>query len=134
MLLAEFIKELACGASAPCGHVFEALADGFFFIAKGGEVEEALVGGGVLDDSFGFAVDGEDDGSAGLLKALHHFDGVVAEGGEGLDVLGDVDHGGLRLGGILSYLNRPPKLVVGHSLTCRLSIWKGSEVFRDCCV
>src|SRR5882724_6368511 len=108
IFLAHLLEDLVHRASPACVQVFETLTDAFLRASLGGEVEEALVGGGVLDDSFGFAVDGEDDGAAGLFEALHHFDGVVAEGGEGLDVFGDVDlwvHlGGLRLGGILSYL------------------------------
>jgi hypothetical protein len=104
MFLAKFIEKFAGGTSASCCDIFETLADAFVDVGCGGEVEEALVGGGVLDNGFGFAVDSEDDGAAGLFEALHHFDGVVAEGGEGLDVFGDVDHGGLRLRGILSYL------------------------------
>jgi hypothetical protein len=76
-----------------CGQIFEALAETFAIVGCGCEVEEALVGGGGEDDGFGFAVDGEDDGAAGLFELLHHFDGVVAEGGEGLDVLGDVENG-----------------------------------------
>src|SRR5260370_5776212 len=93
MFLAHLLEELSGWTSFALAKLFQSLADAFAGVGFGGEVEEALVGGGVLDDGFGLAVDGEDDGAAGLLKALHHFDGVVAEGGEGLDVFSDVDHG-----------------------------------------
>jgi hypothetical protein len=96
MLLAQVGEDFAGGAGAVGGDVGVALADALALVGGGGDVEEALVGGGGEDSGFGFAVDGEDDGAAGLLELLHHFDGVVAEGGEGLDVLGDVEHGGLR--------------------------------------
>ena len=93
MLLAHLLEEL-CGWTAFASvKLFQSLADAFVGVGLGGDVEEALVGGGVLDDGFGFAVDGEDDGALGSFEALHHFDGVVAEGGEGLDVFGDVDLG-----------------------------------------
>ena len=96
MLLAEVGEDFGGWAGAGGGDVGVALADAFTLAGGGGDVEEALVGGGGEDGGFGSAVDGEDDGTAGPLELLHHFDGVVAEGGEWLDVLGDVEHGGLR--------------------------------------
>jgi hypothetical protein len=101
---AHLVEDLVHWARAAFAQVFKSLANGFFFAGLGGEVEEALILGWALDDGFGLAVDGEDDGAAGLLEALHELDGVVAEGGKGLDVFGDVNHDGLHLGGILSYL------------------------------
>src|SRR5438270_3220191 len=104
ILATHLLEYLVCWTCTAFAHIFEALANAFILVGGGGEVEEALVLGCTLDDGFGFAVYGEDDWAAGLFEALHELDGVVAEGGEGLDVFGDVDHGGLRLGGILSYL------------------------------
>src|ERR1700722_15475765 len=91
MLLAHLLEEFSGRTSFALTKVFQSLADAFVDVDLSGEVEEALVLGCALDDGFGFAVDGEDDGAAGFFEAPHHFDGVVAEGGEGLDVFGDVD-------------------------------------------
>jgi hypothetical protein len=90
IFFAEFGEDLFGGVGAVGGEVFEALAEAFALVGGGGDVEEALVGGGGESDGFGFAVDGEDDGAACFFELLEHFYGVVAEGGEGLDVLGDV--------------------------------------------
>jgi len=62
IFLTEFGEDFAGGACAALCYVFQSLTKAFFRIGKCGEVEEALVGDGVLDDGFGFAVDGEDDG------------------------------------------------------------------------
>jgi len=97
VFFAELIEDLLRWAGAAGGNVFESLADAFAGIGLGGEVEQALIFGGILEDGFGLAVDGEDDGALGLLELLDELDGVVAEGGEWLDVLGDVEvswHGG----------------------------------------
>jgi hypothetical protein len=93
IFLAEFGEDFAGRTCAAFGDILQPLAESLFWINLGGEVEEALVFGGVLEDGLGFAVDGEDDGALGLLKLLNELDGVVAEGGEGLDVLGDVETG-----------------------------------------
>lgn len=93
IFLSHVVEDFFERAGAAFPHVFETLTDAFVDVGCGGEVEEALVSGGVLDDGFGFAVDGEDDGALGGFELLHELDGVIAEGGEGLDVFGDVDHG-----------------------------------------
>jgi hypothetical protein len=82
---AHLVEDFVYCACTAFAQIFQSLANGFFFVGLGGEVEEALVLGCALDDGFGL-------------------DGVVAEGGEGLDVFGDVDPRASRLGGILSYL------------------------------
>jgi hypothetical protein len=91
MLLAHLLEELSGRTSFALTKVFQALADAFVDVGLCGEVEEALELGCALEDGFGFTVDGEDDGAARLLETLHELDGVVAEGGEGLDVFGNVD-------------------------------------------
>src|SRR6185312_5374919 len=74
--------------------IVQPLADGFVLVGEGGEIEQMLVGGGVLEDGAGLAVDGEDDGAAGTLELAHHADGVVAEGCQRLDVFGDFETAG----------------------------------------
>jgi hypothetical protein len=97
ILLPHFGKHFFGRIGAAGFDVFAALTDSFDDVSLGGDVEEALIGFGGLDNGLGSSVDGENDGAARLLELLEHLDGVVAEGGEGLDVLGYVDHGGLRL-------------------------------------
>jgi len=92
MLTTHLVEELGCGTAFSSLEFFESLTDALLDVGEGGEVEEALVGGGILEDGFRFAVDGEDDGALGSFQLLEEFGGVVAEGGEGLGVLGGVDH------------------------------------------
>jgi len=93
MFLAHLVEELPGWTAFAAMKFFQTLADAFVGVGECSDVEEALVSGGVLDDGFGFAVDGEDDGTLSGFELLHELDGVVAEGGEGLDVFGDVELG-----------------------------------------
>ncbi len=93
MLATHLVEELGCGTAFSSVEFFQSLTDALLDVGEGGEVEEALVGGGILEDGFRFAVDGEDDGALGGFELLEEIGGVVAKGGEGLGVLGGVDHG-----------------------------------------
>jgi hypothetical protein len=93
MFRAQLIEHLPRGAGATGRDIFKSLADAFLGAGFRCEVPQPLVLGGALEDSFGFAVYGEDNGPLRLPELLEEFDGVVAERGEGLDILGDVDHG-----------------------------------------
>jgi hypothetical protein len=73
-------RRFAGGAAFTIDKLLEPLSDTLAGVCCGSEVEEALVGGDVLEDGFEFAVDGEDDGALGGFELLHR---VVAEGGEG---------------------------------------------------
>jgi hypothetical protein len=84
-------EELAGRSALSTVELFEALADAFTGIGFGGEIKQALVGGGILKNSFGLAVDGEDNGALRLLELLNKLGGVIAEGGKGLGVQGDVE-------------------------------------------
>jgi len=53
MLFAHLLEELPSRTAFTLTKVFQALPDAFVDVGLGGEVEEALVGGGVLDDGFG---------------------------------------------------------------------------------
>ena len=107
MSLAYFGEEL-CGCTAfALAQLGQPLTDAFAGIGCGGEVEQTLVGCGVLQYSLGLAVDGEDDGALRRLKLLHELNRVIAKRSKRLNVLRNVDpcwHGGASATGILSYL------------------------------
>lgn len=84
MLATHLVEELGCGTAFSSMEFFESLTDALLDVGEG---EEALAGGGILEDGFGFAVDGEDDGALDSFELLEEFGGVVAESGEGLGVL-----------------------------------------------
>jgi hypothetical protein len=69
------------------------LAEAFLFVGFRGQVEEALVFSGVLEDGCGFAIYGEGDGALRCLDLADKFGGLVEEGGERLDF-----EGGCRVG------------------------------------
>jgi hypothetical protein len=104
MLLPEAREPFVEGYGASGGHIGAALTDSFFDATLGGDVHEPLILNGRLHNSLRFPVDSEYDGTARLLELFEHLDGVVSEGGERLDVLGDVDHLETSGRGILSYL------------------------------
>jgi hypothetical protein len=57
-----------------------------------GNIQQPLVGFRVLNHGFRFAIYGKDYRPLRLLKALHEFAGLAAEGGQGLNVFGNVEH------------------------------------------
>ena len=63
---AHLLEYFGCRTGAAFPDIFEALADAFVHVGGSSDVEEAMVFGCALDDGFGFAVDGEDDGAARL--------------------------------------------------------------------
>jgi hypothetical protein len=63
---AHLLEYFGCRTGAAFPDIFEALADAFVHVGGSRDVEEAMVFGCALDDGFGFAVDGEDDGAARL--------------------------------------------------------------------
>ena len=92
---AEGLDGFASGAGATLLGIGQALADGFHYVGAGGDIEKALVGFGVLNDGFGFSVNREDHGLFGLLEELDEFCGIAPEGGHGVNVFFDVEHGWL---------------------------------------
>src|SRR5580698_2905850 len=80
------------GSGASVGHVIEPLADSLFRIGTRGDVEQALVGFGVLHDGRGLSFDGEHHGTLALLQLLHEVAGTTAKSRKRLNVLGDVQH------------------------------------------
>jgi hypothetical protein len=92
MAAAKLGKDFLGWTRAAVGDVVAALTDCFFYAGAGGDVEQALVGSDVLDDGLGFASNGKDDGALALFELLYEITGPAEEGGEALDVFGDIKH------------------------------------------
>src|SRR5580658_3912763 len=70
----------------------QALADALAGIGAGGEVEEALIGLGIHDDSGSLAFHREYNGAFALLELLHKVAGPAAESSQRLDILRNIKH------------------------------------------
>src|SRR5208337_2662578 len=82
-------------------HILQTLTDRFFFISPGGNVKQPLIGLGILHYSRGLPVYREHHGTLALLELLHKVAGLAPEGGQRLDILGDVKHGNCSSGSTL---------------------------------
>jgi hypothetical protein len=89
IFLAQFSEHLTSGAGASGGNIFKALPDAFVGIGFGGQLEEALIFGGVLEDDRGLALHGERNRALRCLDLLDQVGGLVEEGGKRLDFLGE---------------------------------------------
>ena len=54
-----------------------------------------LISLSIENDSFGFTLHGEHKGTSGFLHVPHQARGIALEGGQGMNVLGDIDHGAI---------------------------------------
>lgn len=75
--------------------VFEALTNAFEYICLRCDIQEALIGFGILNDRFGFSVDRENERLFRLLEMFHEFGRIAPEGCHRLDIFFKVEHGGL---------------------------------------
>lgn len=79
-------------AGSAVSGVFKALADAFPRIGGGGDIEQSLVGFGVLHNGRGFSVHRQNDWTFRLTQLLHEVPGLTAETREGLYVFRQVEH------------------------------------------
>lgn len=86
----ELGEKVADGARFACSGVFQALADAFGGVGLGSDVEQVLVRLCVLNHDNGFSLNGEHHRTLTFLELLHEIAGTAAEGGEGLNVSGNV--------------------------------------------
>ena len=89
---AHLAEELGGGTAFAAMELLESLANAFAGVGECGDVEEALVFGGILEDDGGPVIDRQGDGAACALECLDGLGGVVAEGGEGLGVGEGFEH------------------------------------------
>jgi hypothetical protein len=75
--------------------VLKALVDALTGVGLCGDIEETLIGFGVLQHRFGLAIDGKDQRPLRLLEMLHKLRWIPAKGRHCLNVFFDIEHGGL---------------------------------------
>lgn len=73
VLTAELVEDLRCRPRAATRDIFQALADPLGGVSLGGDVEEALVGPGVLHHDLGLSIDREQHRAPRGLKVLDRF-------------------------------------------------------------
>jgi hypothetical protein len=73
--------------------VFQTLTDTFFCIGTGGNVEQALIGFGILYDSRCLPFHRKHHSALCLFKLLHEIAGSAAKRRQGLDVVRNVKQG-----------------------------------------
>src|ERR1035441_2538101 len=93
MFPANSVKRFLGRPCAAPGYVIKPLANALVHIGAGGDVEQALIGFGVLHNGLGLALDREHYGPLAFLELLHEVAGAAAEGSQRLDVFGDIEHG-----------------------------------------
>jgi hypothetical protein len=90
----KFVEHFARGAGPALSDIVEALPYGLMGVGAGHDVEKALVGCGIVEDRFRFAVHGEHDGALVLFELPHELTRITAEGGHRMNIFCDVDHEG----------------------------------------
>jgi hypothetical protein len=93
MFAANLVKDISRRASASVGYIIETLTDAFLCIGAGGNVEQALIGFGVLHDSRCLSLHSEHHGALALLELLHEVAGPATEGCQRLNILPDIKPG-----------------------------------------
>jgi hypothetical protein len=74
------------------GDVVDALPYGLKYVGLSGDVQQTLIGFRVLNNSLCFAIDGQYHGPFGLFQAPHEFARLSPEGGQRLNIFGNVEH------------------------------------------
>src|ERR1700730_18762928 len=93
MFATNVVKYLFGGSGASVGNVIKPLSDSPFRIRASGDIEQTLIGFGVLYDGSSFPFHGEHYRALAFLQLLHEVARTTAESRQRLDVLGDVQHG-----------------------------------------
>jgi hypothetical protein len=105
----EFGEELLGVAPLTLLGLFETLANALACVGESGDIQETLVGLGVLDDGGSFALYGEHHRAFALLKLLHEIAGPAPKRGKRLNVFGYIEHGTLYyLSTFLSAIGKIP--------------------------
>src|ERR1700674_1713245 len=92
MLGFELVEKLLRGPSFSFFRVLQALTDAFLCIDAGSDVEQALIGLGILHDGRCLPPHREHHRALALLELLDEVARPSAEGCQRLDVFGDIKH------------------------------------------
>src|ERR1700726_4889966 len=79
MLGFELVEKFLCRPNLSFFHVLEALADAFFCVDAGGNVEQALIGFSILHDGSCFPLHRKHHRALAFLELLHKVAGTAAE-------------------------------------------------------
>jgi hypothetical protein len=93
MLPPDFREYLTRGPRAALRHFLKTLTDGLFHVSARGQIQQPLIGLGILDHRFGFTLYGQHYGTVALLELFHQLCGIAPETGQGVNILGDIEHG-----------------------------------------
>src|SRR3984957_12552294 len=91
MLTAERFQRFPRRPDAAFSHILAALPDAFLGVCLGCDIEQTLIGCGVLHHRRGLAVDRQHHWAFGFLEVPEHLRGMVPKRGQCLDVPRDVD-------------------------------------------
>jgi hypothetical protein len=92
MAAPEYFQCFARGTHTALLHVFQALADAFLFVCLRGDIEQSLIGFGILHDDFGLSVDGKDERFFRLFEMLRELRRIAAELSHGLKISFYIEH------------------------------------------
>src|ERR1700683_147114 len=92
MFAADLVKYFFRSASPPEGHATKPLTDASLCPDTGRNIEQALIGFGILDNSRSFPFHRQNHGALTLLELFHEVAGTSAESSQRLNVLSDVQH------------------------------------------
>src|SRR6266480_2841574 len=97
MVAAEHLQSFTRGTHTTLLYVFEALPDSLKSIGLRGDVEQALIGFGILHDRFRLSIDCKNQRLLRLFEMLHELPGIAPECRHRLNVFFDVKHNDLAL-------------------------------------
>src|SRR5205807_1349607 len=97
MVAAEHLQCLTGWTHTTLLYVFEALPDSLKSIGLCGNVEQALIGFGILNDRFRLSIDRKNQRFLRFLEVLHELPWIAAERRHRLNVFFDVKHSDLAL-------------------------------------
>jgi hypothetical protein len=90
MFAANVIKYVFRRASTSVGYIIDPLPNAFHCVGAGCNIKQVLIGFCILHNCLGLPLYRQHHGALALLKLFYKVARPAAEGGQGLNVLGDV--------------------------------------------